>query len=94
MLMFQIDDFEAARERARARQIREVFEIAREEIDEVHLHPGDMRGAIVSLSRPQPPATWPWGGPGWQDRARARRGCSARRSRSAIPTPCSGAGGR
>jgi hypothetical protein len=73
MLMFQIDDFEAARERARASHVREVFEIAREDIDEVHLHPGDMRGAIVSLSRPQPPATWPWGGPAWQDRSAAAR---------------------
>jgi hypothetical protein len=73
MLMFQIDDFEAARERARESDVREVFEIAREDIDEVHLHPGDMRGAIVSLSRPQPPATWPWGGPGWQDRAAPAR---------------------
>jgi hypothetical protein len=73
MLMFQIDDFADARERARAHGIREVFEIAREDIDEVHLHPGDMRGAIVSLSRPQPPATWPWGGPDWQDRATPAR---------------------
>jgi hypothetical protein len=73
MLMFQIDDLEDARGRARASQVREVFEIARDDIDEVHLHPRDMRGAIVALSRPQPPATWPWGGPGWQDRATPAR---------------------
>lgn len=84
MLMFQVDDFEQARSRAQAHQIREVFEIARDDIDEVHLHPGDMRGAIVSLSRPQPPATWPWGGPGLagprRARTRGRRDGRGRRS--------------
>ena len=32
-----------------------------------------MRGAIVSLSQPRPPASWPWGGNGWQDRAATSR---------------------
>jgi hypothetical protein len=40
---------------------------------EVHLHPGDMRGAIVSLSAPQPPESWRWGGPGWRERSVAGR---------------------
>jgi len=39
----------------------------------VHLHPRDMRAAIVSLSQPRPPASWPWGGEGWQQRATAQR---------------------
>ncbi len=69
MLMFQLDRFEAARERAGAAGMREVFEVAREDIAEVHLHPRDMRGAIVSLSRPVPPTAWPWGGPGWEQRS-------------------------
>jgi Glyoxalase-like domain len=73
MLMFQVDQFDAARDRARAAGVREVFEVRRDEIAEVHLHPRDMRGAIVSLSRPVPPSAWPWGGPGWERRsARAR----------------------
>jgi hypothetical protein len=73
MLMFQVDDLSAARARAKQAEVREVFEIDREDISEVHLHPRDMRAAIVSLSQPRPPASWPWGGEGWQQRAAAKR---------------------
>jgi hypothetical protein len=69
MLMLQVDDLDAARERARGQGVREVFEVSLDDIGEVHLHPGDMRGAIVSLSRPEPPQSWRWGGPGWEQRA-------------------------
>lgn len=69
MLMFQIEDLEAARDRARGLGIREVFEVSLEDIAEVHLHPADIRGAIVSLSLPQPPQAWRWGGPGWARRS-------------------------
>jgi Glyoxalase-like domain len=65
MLMFQIEDLEAARERARQAGIREVFELSLPDISEVHLHPADMRAAIVSLSQPDPPPSWRWGGPDW-----------------------------
>jgi hypothetical protein len=73
MLMFQVEDLDAARDRARAAGVREVFEVARDEITEVHLHPRDMRGAIVSLSRPVPSTAWPWGGPGWERRSAQAR---------------------
>jgi Glyoxalase-like domain len=69
MLMFQVPDLAAARERARAAGIREVFEVSVDDMAEVHLHPTDMRGAIVSLSQPTPPGSWRWGGPDWQQRA-------------------------
>jgi Glyoxalase-like domain len=69
MLMFQVEDYAGARERARAYGIREVFEVALPDMEEVHLHPADMRGAIVSLSHPQPPASWRWGGPRWEERS-------------------------
>jgi Glyoxalase-like domain len=69
MLMLQVDDFAAARERARAEGVREVFEVSVPDMEEVHLHPADMHGAIVSLSQPQPPEAWRWGGPGWERRA-------------------------
>ncbi len=69
MLMFQVGDLAAARDRARAAGLREVFEVSIEEMAEVHLHPADTRGAIVSLSEPQPPESWCWGGPGWSERA-------------------------
>jgi Glyoxalase-like domain len=69
MLMFQVDDLDGARDRARALEVREVFGVELDEIQEVHLHPADMRGAIVALSRPVPPRAWRWGGAGWEDRA-------------------------
>jgi hypothetical protein len=58
MVMLQVADLAAARERARAVGVREVFEVELDDIAEVHLHPGDIRGAIVSLSAP-----------GWRERA-------------------------
>jgi glyoxalase-like protein len=67
--MLQIDDLPAARQRARAAGVREVFEVELDDISEVHLHPGDMRGAIVSLSTPRPASSWRWGGPDWSERA-------------------------
>jgi hypothetical protein len=70
MVMFQVADLAAARERARGRGVREVFEVTFEDIAEVHLHPVDMGGAIVSLSTPHPPESWRWGGPGWGERSR------------------------
>jgi hypothetical protein len=69
MLMFQVPDLAASRESARALGVREVFEVSVEDMVEVHLHPSDMRAAIVSLSQPQPPESWRWGGPGWESRS-------------------------
>jgi len=69
MLMFQVDDLDAARRRVRELGVREVFDVSLDGMAEVHLHPADMRGAIVSLSRPQPPEEWRWGGPGWRARS-------------------------
>jgi hypothetical protein len=68
MAMIQVEDLAAARERARAFEGREVFEVEFDDIAEVHLHPGDMR-AIVALSEPRPSDSWRWGGEGWSDRS-------------------------
>jgi Glyoxalase-like domain len=68
MLMFQVEDLAAARERVRREGVREVFEVSRDDIEEVHLHPADVRAAIVSLSQPKPPESWRWGGPDWSQR--------------------------
>ena len=68
MAMIQVEDVAAARERARASEAREVFEVEFDDIAEVHLHPGDMR-AIVALSEPRPPTSWRWGGEGWSERS-------------------------
>jgi hypothetical protein len=69
MTMFQVDDLPAVRERVRSEGVREVFEVSLDDMAEVHLHPADMRGAIVSLSRPSPPSAWRWGGPDWDARS-------------------------
>jgi hypothetical protein len=69
MTMFQLDDLAAARERVRDLGVREVFEVELDDMREVHLHPADMRGAIVSLSEPAPPEAWRWGGPDWGARS-------------------------
>ncbi len=69
MVMMQVDELGAARERVRTAGVREVFEVSLDDIEEVHLHPADMRGAIVSLSRPHPPESWRWGGPEWEQRS-------------------------
>src|SRR5688572_27823983 len=69
MVMFQVDDVAAARSRAREAGVREVFEVDMDDMTEAHLHPADMRGAIVSVSQPAPPDSWRWGGPGWRERS-------------------------
>lgn len=69
MVMFQVDDLSAARTRAAAAGVREVFEVELEDISEAHLHPADMRGAIVSISSPRPVHSWRWAGPDWEQRS-------------------------
>ena len=69
MAMLQVDDLASARERARAHSVREVFEVEVDDMVEVHLHPGDMMGAIVALSEPRPATSWRWGGEGWSERS-------------------------
>jgi hypothetical protein len=69
MAMIQVEDIASARERARQAGVREVFELELADIVEVHLHPGDMRGAIVALSEPRPAAAWRWGGADWPQRS-------------------------
>jgi hypothetical protein len=70
MVMFEVDDLAAARERVAGAPAREVFEVELDDIAEVHLHPADIRGAIVALSEPRPHGAWRWGGPGWRERSR------------------------
>lgn len=69
MAMFQVDDAVAARQRARELGVREVFEVELDDITEAHLHPADIGGAIVSVSQPEPPESWRWAGPGWDQRS-------------------------
>jgi catechol 2,3-dioxygenase-like lactoylglutathione lyase family enzyme len=73
MAIFQVDDLEAARARVAAMGIRVVWQIDLDDISGTHLHPADMRGAIVSLDRSDPPHSWRWGGPAWESRAAPAR---------------------
>jgi hypothetical protein len=65
MLIFQFDDLDAARARAAELGVRVVWQVDLPDISGTHLHPADMRGAIVSLDRALPPESWRWGGPDW-----------------------------
>src|SRR3954452_13848603 len=69
MLICQLDDLEAARARAAELGVRVVWSVDLPDISGTHLHPADMRGAIVSLDRADPPGSWRWGGPDWTEKA-------------------------
>src|SRR3954451_13330308 len=71
MVIFQLDDLAAARGPVQQLGIRVVWSIDLPDISGTHLHPADVRGAIVSLDRPDPAPSWRWGGPGWEQRAAA-----------------------
>jgi glyoxalase-like protein len=65
MVIFDVEDLEGARSRALGLGVRVVWQIDLADISATHLHPGDMRGAIVSLDRSNPYGSWRWGGPQW-----------------------------
>jgi hypothetical protein len=68
MAIFDLEDLEGARARAAQSDIRTIWQIDLPDISGTHLHPADMRGAIVSLDRSDPYGTWRWGGPEWTQR--------------------------
>jgi hypothetical protein len=74
MAIFDLEDLDGARARAAEESIRVVWQIDLPDISGTHLHPADMRGAIVSLDRSEPYGSWRWGGPQWT----GRRGVGAR----------------
>jgi hypothetical protein len=68
MALFDLEDLDGARNRARQADIRVVWQIDLPDISGTHLHPADMRGAIVSMDQSRPYGTWRWGGPEWTER--------------------------
>ena len=68
MAIFDLEDLDGARTRARAIGVRVVWQIDLPDISATHLHPADMRGAIVSLDQSRPAGSWRWGGPEWTGR--------------------------
>lgn len=65
MLIFDVEDLDGARARAQSLGVRVIWRIDLPDISATHLHPSDMRGAIVSIDRFRPYGSWRWGGPAW-----------------------------
>jgi hypothetical protein len=65
MALFQVADTERTRRRAAAMGLRIVWQADLPDISGTHLHPQDVRGAIVSFDTPLVPASWRWAGPRW-----------------------------
>ncbi len=68
MALFDLEDLEGARTRAERAGVRTVWSIDLPDISGTHMHPADLRGAIVSLDSSRPYGTWRWGGPDWTER--------------------------
>ena len=73
MAIFQVDDLHGARGRLGALGVRVVWQVDLPDMAGTHLHPKDVPGAIVSLDRPDPLASWRWAGPRWTGSAPADR---------------------
>jgi catechol 2,3-dioxygenase-like lactoylglutathione lyase family enzyme len=67
MVILQVPDVGAARDRVRACGVRIVDQLDRDGVAMTHLHPKDTGGAILSLDYMHPEEHWEWGGPNWQD---------------------------
>jgi hypothetical protein len=72
MVIFDLEDLDGARERAERLGVRVVWSIDLPDIAGTHLHPADMRGAIVSIDSSRPYGSWRWGGPSWTGRVGER----------------------
>jgi hypothetical protein len=70
MVLIQTADLAADRRRLTSLGVRIVWQVTLDDIAAVHLHPRDVGGAIVSFDEPRPPASWRWGGPGWEAKVR------------------------
>ena len=68
MVLFDIEDLDGARARAVHLGVRTVWSIDLPDISGTHMHPADLRGAIVSLDSSRPYGSWRWGGPDWTGR--------------------------
>jgi len=79
MVIVQVDDLAAEKERLAQTDIRIVWEGATENAAAVHLHPKDVPGAIASLDQMTPPEAWYWAGTDWDQRVARNAGdmCAA-----------------
>lgn len=68
MVIFQVEDIEAARAHLDSLGVRRIWDSNHPVIGASHVHPSDVGGAIVSFDQPRPAASWLWGGPDWERR--------------------------
>lgn len=68
MLMAEVEDAAAARERIAAQGVRLVHESVRDDAVDLHLHPRDVGGTLLALDAMSPPGAWCWGGQAWTGR--------------------------
>lgn len=68
MVIVQVDDLTAEKERLAETEIQIVWEANTERARAVHLHPRDVPGAIASLDEMDPPEAWYWAGTDWDQR--------------------------
>lgn len=68
MVIVQVDDLAAEKQRLAETDIRIVWEADIGHACAVHLHPKDVPGAIASLDQMMPPGAWYWAGTDWDQR--------------------------
>ncbi len=66
MVIMQLSDLEEARSRLDGLGVRVVWKADLRDAAGTHLHPKDVGGAILSLDWMDPPESWKWAGPEWQ----------------------------
>ncbi|MDR7159126.1 VOC family protein [Arthrobacter sp. BE255] len=74
MAMFQVDDLAAARARIDRLGLRVIFDYEVEGDTDIHIHPRDVPGAIITLDCMKEPESWRWAGPEWIAQAPAVTG--------------------
>src|SRR3954452_3707460 len=65
MVMFEVSDAPATRERLDRLGVRIVWDTTHPDIVDLHLHPKDVGGALVALDITEPVGAWRWGGEAW-----------------------------
>ncbi|HET7310109.1 MAG TPA: VOC family protein [Mycobacteriales bacterium] len=65
MVMFEVSDVAATRQRLETLGVRLVWDTTHPDIVDLHLHPKDVGGALVALDVTDPVGSWRWGGPEW-----------------------------
>ncbi|MEL7185777.1 MAG: hypothetical protein AAFN50_04995 [Pseudomonadota bacterium] len=74
MVIVQVDDLAAEKERLAATDIETVWEADIGHAKAIHLHPRDVPGAIASLDQMDPPEAWYWAGTDWNERTARNAG--------------------